>query len=115
MVTTLMTVSLITLAGDWLDVCECQVLFSTRAQEQDSTLTQNDTGPVGPVTPSICWSCKILTGPTFFLEHNKKEHCIKFTTTFIFVDFIFIYFKNIWGHSWGKPFNKNVSKCLLGL
>ena len=35
--------------------------------EQASTLTQNDTGPVGPVTPSICWSCKIFTGPTFFL------------------------------------------------
>ena len=23
---------------------------------QASTLTRNDTGPVGPVTPSICWS-----------------------------------------------------------
>ena len=34
---------------------------------QASTLTQNDTVPVGPVTPSICWSCKIFTGPTFFL------------------------------------------------
>ena len=34
---------------------------------QASTLTQNDTGPVGPVTPSIYWSCKIFTGPTFFL------------------------------------------------
>ena len=36
-------------------------------QIQASTLTQNDTGPVGPVTPSICWSCKLFTGPTFFL------------------------------------------------
>ena len=34
---------------------------------QASTLTQNDTGPVGPVTPSIYWSCKKFTGPTFFL------------------------------------------------
>ena len=34
---------------------------------QASTLTQNDTGPVGPVTPSIYWSCKIFTGPAFFL------------------------------------------------
>ena len=34
---------------------------------QASTLTQNNTGPVGPVTPSICWSCKMFTGPTFFL------------------------------------------------
>ena len=34
---------------------------------QASTLTQNHTGPVGPVTPSICWSCKLFTGPTFFL------------------------------------------------
>ena len=34
---------------------------------QASTLTQNDTGPVGPVTPSIYWSCKMFTGPTFCL------------------------------------------------
>ena len=34
---------------------------------QASTLTQNDTGPVGPLTPSIYWSCKMFTGPTFFL------------------------------------------------
>ena len=33
---------------------------------QASTLTQNDTGPVGPVTPSIYWSCKKFTGPTLF-------------------------------------------------
>ena len=25
--------------------------------KQASTLTQNDNGPVGPVTPSICWFC----------------------------------------------------------
>ena len=72
---------------------------------QASTLTQNDTGPVGPVTPSIYWSCKIFTGPTFFsLTYNKKEHGIKFTTTLIFINFNFIYFKNIWGHSRGKTF-----------
>ena len=29
---------------------------------QTSTLTQTDTGPVGPVTPSIYWSCKMFTG-----------------------------------------------------
>ena len=34
---------------------------------QASTLNQNDTGPVGPVTPSIYWFCKMFTGPTFFL------------------------------------------------
>ena len=34
---------------------------------QASTLTQNDTGPVGPVTPNIYWSCEMFTGPTFFL------------------------------------------------
>ena len=34
---------------------------------QASTLTQNDTGPVGPVTPSIYSSCEIFTGPSFFL------------------------------------------------
>ena len=34
--------------------------------KQASTLTQNVPGPVGPVTPRTYWSCKILTGPTFF-------------------------------------------------
>ena len=33
---------------------------------QPSTLTQNLTGPVGPVAPSIYWSCKGFTGPTNF-------------------------------------------------
>ena len=33
---------------------------------QATTLTQNDTGPVGLVTPSIYWSWKMFTGPTFF-------------------------------------------------
>ena len=31
--------------------------------KQASTLTKIDTGPVGPVTPSIYWSCKMFTGP----------------------------------------------------
>ena len=81
---------------------------------QASTLTQNETGPGGPVTPSIYWSCRNFTGPTFFFKHNKKEHWIKFTTTFIFINFNFISktFGDILG---GKLFNKNVSKCLLGL
>ena len=34
---------------------------------QASMLTQNDTGPVGPVTPDICWSCQFFIGPSFFL------------------------------------------------
>ena len=42
-------------------------LCMTFVHEQASMLTQNDTGPVGPVTPSIYWSCKMFTGPTFFL------------------------------------------------
>ena len=33
---------------------------------QTSTLTQNATGPIGPESPRILWSCKILTGPTYF-------------------------------------------------
>ena len=33
---------------------------------QASTLTQNVTGPIRPVTPSIYWSCKIFTDPTHF-------------------------------------------------
>ena len=86
-------------------------LFSTF---QASTLTQNDTGPVGPATPSICWSSKICTCPTFFLLHNRKEHCIKFTTTFIFIDFIFIHFKNIWGHSRWETFKQKCLQMLTG-
>ena len=34
--------------------------------DQASTLTQNGTGPVGPVSPRIYWSCKNFTGPTNF-------------------------------------------------
>ena len=33
---------------------------------QASTLTKKVTGPVGPVTPRIYWSCKKITGPTIF-------------------------------------------------
>ena len=33
---------------------------------QASTLTQNGTGLVGPVTPRIYWSCNFFTGPTIF-------------------------------------------------
>ena len=39
----------------------------SQLRRQASTLTHNDTGPVGPVTPSIYWSCKNFTGPIFFL------------------------------------------------
>ena len=46
---------------------------SFRFNLQASTLTQNDTGPVGPVTPSIYWSCKIFTGPTFFFNIKRKN------------------------------------------
>ena len=34
--------------------------------QQASTLTQNVTGPVGPVTPTIYWSCNFFIGPTNF-------------------------------------------------
>ena len=47
-----------------------EIFFITK---QASTLTQNDTGPVGPVTPSICWSYKIFTGPTFFFNITRKN------------------------------------------
>ena len=33
---------------------------------QASTLTQNGTGPEGPVTQRIYWSCKNVAGPTNF-------------------------------------------------
>ena len=82
--------------------------------EQASTLTQDDTGPVGPVTPSIYWSCKMFTGPTFLLQHNKKEHWIRFTTTLIFINFIFIYFKNNWGHSQGETFEQECLQMFTG-
>ena len=42
----------------------CYWKFSLQA----STLTQNGTGPIGPVAPRIYWSYKKCTGPTnFFL------------------------------------------------
>ena len=40
---------------------------------QASTLTQNGTGPVGPVTPRIYWSCKFFTGPTNFSWTLKEK------------------------------------------
>ena len=73
---------------------------------QASTLTQTVTGPVGPVTPRICWSSKIFTGPTIFYfkcqifaimyQNNKK----KFTDNIhLYCYFIIIYFKNRFLHS----------------
>ena len=49
--------------------CSLQ-LFENFLRKQASTLTQNVTGPVGPVIPrlgSTGPACKILTGPTIFL------------------------------------------------
>ena len=43
-----------------------QDFYSYSLVIQASTLTQNGTGPVGPVTPRIYWSCKSLTGLTTF-------------------------------------------------
>ena len=40
---------------------------------QASTLTQNDAGPVGPVTPSIYWSAKCLLVLHFFLNITRKN------------------------------------------
>ena len=60
---------------------------------QASALTQNAIGPVEPVTPRMYWSCKILTGPTFFFFNITRKNCIKFTTTFISSYFIFIFFQ----------------------
>ena len=39
---------------------------------QASKLTQTVTGPVGPVTPRIYWSCEIVTGPTIFPFEYKS-------------------------------------------
>ena len=39
--------------------------------KQTSTLTQNVTGLVGPVTPRVYWSCKFFTGPIKKIEHHK--------------------------------------------
>ena len=33
---------------------------------QASALTQSVTGLLGPITPSIYWSCKLFTGATNF-------------------------------------------------
>ena len=37
-------------------------------------LTQTVTGPVGPVTPRIYWSCKNFTGPTIFSEYKNEKN-----------------------------------------
>ena len=50
-----------------VDWCNNKLKGNLSKYVQASTLTQDDTGPVGPVTPSIYWSCKRFTGPTFFL------------------------------------------------
>ena len=63
---------------------------------QASMLTQTVTGPVGPVTPRIYWSCKIFTGPTIFSLIQKEKTLPKIHRQVIFIYFIFIYFKNIW-------------------
>ena len=84
--------------------------YTTSYREQASTLTQNDTGPVGPVTPSIYWFLQnFYWSYIFSLTYNKKEHWINFTTTLIFINFNFIYFKNIWGHSRGGNFLTRMS------
>ena len=53
------------------------IYLSKRTKEslndQASTLTQNGTGPVEPVTPRIYWSCKDFSGPTnFSLTYKEK-------------------------------------------
>ena len=66
--------------GGWLEICathmfclrtvslERLVIGESNKQDimQASTLTQNGTGPVGPVKPKIYWSCKNVAGPTNF-------------------------------------------------
>ena len=52
----------------------CHSAFQQLRCAQASTLTQNDTGPVGPVTPSIYWSCKMFTQVLhFFFNITRKN------------------------------------------
>ena len=51
----------------------CVLNYIASKSEQASTLTQNGTGPVGPVTLRIYWSCKIFTGPTIFSLTLKEK------------------------------------------
>ena len=83
---------------------------------QASTLTQHVTGHVGPVTPSIYWSCKIFTGCTIFsltlqektLHEIHQQHLFLFTLS-SFISKTFGYILE------GKLVDKNVRKCLLAL
>ena len=54
---------------------------------QASTLIQNGTGPVGPVTLRIYWSCKNLTGPTIssLTLKEKTLHKIHRQHLFLFI------------------------------
>ena len=83
-----------------------KVFLRLRLLEQALTLTQNITGPVGPETPLE----DILVGLhnfhlsyKSFFDITRKTICTKFTNTiYFYLFYIFIYFKSIWGHSWGK-------------
>ena len=79
-------------------------------------LTQSVTGPVGPVTPSIYWSCKISTGPTniSLTQQEKTMHEIHNQCSFFYSFHLHLFQKHAGTFLWEK-LNKNVTKCLLDL
>ena len=76
-------------------------------------LTQNITGRVGPVTFRMCWSYKVLIGPTIFLNiNNKKKHCIKFTDNV----YLYLFYLHLFQKTFGGILEGNlVFECLLAL
>ena len=50
------------------------VTILSKKSFQASTRTQTVTGPEGPVTPRVYWSCKMFTGPTKFSLSSQEKN-----------------------------------------
>ena len=64
-----------------------------------SVVAQNESGRRLNTYSKSNWPCR--TSNILDL-HNKKKGVLNSPTIFIFIYFVFIYFKNIWGHSRGE-------------
>ena len=76
----------------WCCNCHFVVVFVTFYKFEDKT-------------NRIYWSCTHFKGPTIFLKHNKKKHCILLTDSIYFHLFyihLFQNFKNFLEHFWGE-------------
>ena len=80
---------------------------------QPSTLTQNVTGPVAPITPRIYWSSKIFTGPTsFFFNITKKKHCIQFIDIYFNLFYLCLFQTTFGDILEGENLLKKMSPCV---